>query len=93
MDLSTLTRLFDGLDSYIIAVDSDFNIKFTNGRISLISGRHPDEMLNKKCYSIIHGYSKPCKNCPIAENKNFSGTKVIIKDIVTYRAVRIISFK
>ena len=29
MDLNTLTRLFDGLDSYIIAVDSEFNIKFS----------------------------------------------------------------
>ncbi len=85
MDLNTLTRLFDGLDSYIIAVDSEFNIKFTNGRISLISGKHPDEMVNKKCYNIIHGYNQPCKNCPIAENKDFSGTKVLIKDIVTYK--------
>ena len=88
MDLNTLTRLFDGLDSYIIAVDSEFNIKFANGRVSLISGRHPDEMLNKKCYSVIHGYNKPCKNCPIAENKDFTGTKVIIKDIVTYKGDR-----
>ena len=52
MDLNTLTRLFDGLDSYIIAVDSEFNTKFTNGRVSLISGKHPDEMINKKCYNI-----------------------------------------
>ena len=88
MDLNTLTRLFDGLDSYIIAVDSEFNIKFANGRVSLISGRHPDEMLNKKCYSVIHGYNKPCKNCPIAKNKDFTGTKVIIKDIVTYKGDR-----
>ena len=89
MDLNTLTRLFDGLDSYIIAVDSEFNIKFTNGRVSLISGKHPDEMINKKCYNVIHGYVNPCKNCPIAENKNFSGTKVIIKDIITYTGNRI----
>ena len=89
MDLNTLTRLFDGLDSYIIAVDSEFNIKFTNGRVSLISGKHPDEMLNKKCYNVVHGYNKPCKNCPIAENKDFTGTKVIIKDIVTYKGERI----
>ncbi len=89
MDLNILTRLFDGLDAYIIAVDSEFNIKFANGRVSLISGRHPDEMLNKKCYNVVHGYNKPCKNCPIAENKDFSGTKVIIKDIVTYKGDRI----
>ncbi len=37
MDLNILTRLFDGLDAYIIAVDSEFNIKFANGRVSLIS--------------------------------------------------------
>ena len=59
MDLNTLTRLFDGLDSYIIAVDSEFNIKFANGRISFVSGKHPDEILNKKCYNVIHGYNKP----------------------------------
>ena len=35
MDLNTLTRLFDGLDSYIIAVDSEFNIKFLDKKCDM----------------------------------------------------------
>ena len=35
MDLNTLTRLFDGLDSYIIAVDSEFNIFFLTNRTNV----------------------------------------------------------
>ncbi len=88
MDSNTINRLFDGIDSYIITVDSDFNIKFANGKISLISGTHPDEMLNKKCYNVIHGYQKPCKDCPIAKNKDFTGTETIIQDVVTYKGNR-----
>ena len=89
MDSNTLNRLFDGIDSYIITVDNDFNIKFANGKISLISGTHPDEMLNKKCYNVIHGYLKPCKGCPIAEKKDFKGTETLIKDVVTYKGNRL----
>ncbi len=89
MDLNTLTRLFDGLDAYIIAIDSDFNLKFVNGRISLISGKHPDEVVGKKCYKMVHGYLEPCSNCPIAADKNLPGTAVLIKDIVKYTGERI----
>lgn len=88
MDFDILTRLFDGLDTYFMAVDGNFNVKFTNGRVSFISGRHPDEMMNKKCYKIIHGFNQPCKGCPIAENKDFTGTKVMVRDLVTYKGER-----
>lgn len=89
MEDNDLERLFDGIGSYIFTVDGDFNMKFCNGRLSSISGSHPDEMVGKKCYNIVHGYLKPCKGCPIAEKKGFTGMEVMVKDIIMYTGERI----
>lgn len=88
MDAKIINRLFDGLDAYIMTVDSEFNIKFCNGRMSLISGSHPDELVNRKCYASLYGYSEPCKDCPINKDKDFKGTVSIVQDIVTYKGER-----
>ena len=90
MDTKTLTNLFDGLDAFIFTVDSDLNIKFSNNKLSMISGKHPDDMINKKCYNAVHGYTSPCKDCPIVKKKDFTGTETIVKDVIAYTGERLI---
>jgi PAS domain S-box-containing protein/putative nucleotidyltransferase with HDIG domain len=56
---------FDGMPYGVLMVDKSFNIIRANKYISDKFGIPIKELINKKCYSIIHKSDKPIKNCPL----------------------------
>ena len=82
-------KILNGINACIFTVGGDFSIKFCNGRVPLISGRHPDELLNKKCYEAVFGLKAPCKSCPLAKGV-FDGSVSFEQDSVIYTGERMV---
>lgn len=86
--MEKLSQLFDGINIDIFVIDKEYNIKYCNCRAASTAGKHPDELINKKCYISVFGFQKPCKNCPIEAEGEFSGTREITHDAILYDGER-----
>ena len=64
---------FDSITDGISILDKDFNIIKANKAFAESVGLSPREVINKKCYELIHGTTTPVLNCPnkitLKENK------------------------
>lgn len=86
--MDRISQLVDSINVDIFVIDNDFNIRYCNAALSSVAGRHPDDLVNKKCYSAIFGLSKNCKNCPMLVSKEFSGNKDIVHDAIAFNGDR-----
>ena len=65
---------FDSITDMISIVSKDFTILKANKAFSAYYGFKPEDVLNKKCYELVHNGDSPIPNCPhlttIADNKS-----------------------
>jgi putative nucleotidyltransferase with HDIG domain len=59
----------------VMLLNRDFNIIKTNDYISTLTGIPIKELINKKCYEIIHDTDKPIESCPLLKSSEVSGTE------------------
>jgi len=73
---------FDSITDLILIVDKDFTILKANRAFSAYYGLRPQDVINKKCYELIHDGDSPIPNCPhrttLAERK-LSGEEIFDK--------------
>lgn len=86
--MEKLSQILNGINIEIFVVDKDFNVKYCNVRLAEVAGKHPDEIVNKKCYSAIFALNKNCKNCPLVNNANTIGGAKITHDTIDYKGDR-----
>ena len=55
---------FDNIQDPIYITDAAFNIVKANKAFSKFAGRTFPEILNRKCYDLLHGSCEPFENCP-----------------------------
>lgn len=84
---------FDSITDMISIVDRDFTILKANKAFSAYFGLRPPDVINKKCYELVHDGDSPIPNCPhlktMAEKKP-SGEEIFDKR--TKRTFRIFTF-
>jgi len=84
---------FDSITDMISIVDKDFTILKANKAFSAYYGLQPPDVINKKCYELIHDGDSPVPNCPhrttMAEKKP-SGEEIFDKR--TKKTFRIFTF-
>lgn len=63
-----LKMITDGVDEGIMLLDSQYKILWTNAKVMHFFGKHPDEIIGKHCYELIHKLEAlPVEECPLAE--------------------------
>ncbi len=87
--LEDSSKILNGINAYVFTVGGDFSLKFCNGRVPLISGRHPDGLSDKKCYEAVFGLKSPCRACPLARGA-FNGSESFEQDTVIYTGERMV---
>jgi len=61
---------FDSMPYGVMLLDKKFNIIKTNEYISRLTGIPIKELINKKCYEIIHDTNRPLEGCPFLKPGN-----------------------
>ncbi len=84
VSLRDFNKIAHGMDIILFTIDKEFNIKFCNSDIVLVSGRHPDELVGKKCYNALFGYPSQCRDCPIKDGVVDESKSKFIKNVVAY---------
>jgi PAS domain S-box-containing protein len=57
---------FDSITDMIAIIDKNYNIVRANRALSARMGLHPREVINRKCYELLHETGMPTLNCPHA---------------------------
>ena len=60
----TLSGIIASMTDHMTMMDNEYNIVWANSLATQMFG--PD-LVGKKCYSVYHGYDKPCKSCVVRE--------------------------
>lgn len=60
--------MIDEFKTSLFKVDNDFKIIFASESLSIFLGVSINDIIGKRCYSLLNQYSSPCKFCPIANN-------------------------
>ncbi|MET0011298.1 PAS domain S-box protein [Dehalococcoides mccartyi] len=55
---------FDNISEIVFLLDNDFNIQRANRAFAKALNCQPQEILNKKCYEVLHHTNCPQVNCP-----------------------------
>jgi PAS domain S-box-containing protein/putative nucleotidyltransferase with HDIG domain len=66
---------FDSMPYGVMLLDRGFNIIKINDYISRLTGISIKELVNMKCYELIHGKDKPIEGCPLLKSGKVSGTE------------------
>jgi len=85
MDCAALLNV---IDSIVLEIDHDFKIKFINATAKSLTGKSSEKHINKKCFSVLFGFTEPCPNCQIENIKNGKIPLNIIHDAITHRGFR-----
>lgn len=64
---NTLRALFDSSPTSIYIIDRDFNLIAINMSRADLAGRPPQELVGKRCYSVLHQRETPCPDCRVAK--------------------------
>ena len=64
---NTLRALFDSSPTSIYIIDPDFNLIAINMSRADLAGRPPQELVGKRCYSVLHQRETPCPDCRVAQ--------------------------
>ena len=56
-------KTIDALSEMVYVVDEDYNLVKLNSAVATLSGKHPRELIGKKCYTAVFGKEKICESC------------------------------
>lgn len=82
------TDILNFLEDIVFEVDENYRITYINFPSKILTGKTPDAMAGKKCYSALFGLSETCAECQISAIKNKQIGKSIIHDTITHRGFR-----
>jgi len=68
---------FDSMPYGVMIIDSEFNIIKTNEYTSKLTGIPITELINKKCYEVIHGKDRVIEGCPLLKIGNAHSTEAV----------------
>ncbi len=68
---------FDSMPYGVMLLDKEFNIIKTNEYISKLTGIPITELINKKCYEVIHGKDRPMEGCPLLKIGNAHSAEAV----------------
>lgn len=84
---------FDSITDMISIHDKDYNIIRANKVFAKSFGLHPREVINRKCYEIVHGTNGPLANCP--HSKTCSLLQPVREEVIdprTNKILRVITY-
>ncbi|MBI5207505.1 MAG: PAS domain-containing protein, partial [Candidatus Firestonebacteria bacterium] len=58
------SKIFDVMDEAIFIIDNEFNIVRANKNLYQLTNFSETDILNKKCFEIIHKSNNPIETCP-----------------------------
>lgn len=65
-----LRTFFDNIPSYIYVIDQSYTILIINRRRSERVHMTPQELVGRKCYEKLFGFTSPCPQCKVADAFN-----------------------
>ncbi|MGC8768365.1 SpoIIE family protein phosphatase [Calditerrivibrio sp.] len=80
--------LLDVVDAIIMEIDEEYRIKYINNPVKNLTGKPKEKLINKKCFSVLFGFTEPCPNCQIENLKSGKIALNIIHDTITHRGFR-----
>lgn len=64
---NTLRALFDSSPTSIYIIDPNFNLIAINMSRADLAGSPPQELVGKRCYSVLHQRETPCPDCQVGK--------------------------
>ena len=61
--------MIDDFKTSIYKIDNDFKIVFASESLSIFLGISIEDIIGKRCYSLLNQNISPCKFCPIVSNR------------------------
>ncbi len=84
---------FDAIGDMISIHDANFTVLRANLAFAANRGKHPRDVVNKKCYEFWHGAGGPVSNCPhIRTLQNQQPATEEVRDPTTQRIFRVSTF-
>lgn len=87
---NTLDNIVNNIREFIMIVDEDYIVQYVPESIKRLTGRSPNRIIGRRCYSSIMGTNSPCKNCQLEALKEHKVTKMIDHEILTHRGFNVI---
>ena len=82
------TDILNFLEDIVFEVDENYRIIYINSPSKTLTGKAPDAITGKRCYSALFGRSEACPNCQVPTLKSNQIAKNIIHDTITHRGFR-----
>lgn len=76
------------LEDIVFEIDEHYHISYINYPSKNLTGKTPESITGKKCYSALFGLSEPCAECQMNTLKNNQMPKSIVHDTITHRGFR-----
>jgi len=77
--------LLDYIEDIVMVIDHGYRIRYVNKAIKNLVGKSPESITGKKCYSLLFGFTEPCRNCQIQNLKNNKLAINILHDAITHK--------
>lgn len=74
-----LTEIFDNIYDNLSILDEECNIIWANKQYYNRVGKKYNEILGKKCYSLLYHLSSPCHDCPCVKSLKTGKTEIAKK--------------
>ncbi|MGA1861752.1 SpoIIE family protein phosphatase [Deferribacter thermophilus] len=82
------TKLLDHIEELVLIIDGSYKIQYVNNNLKILTDKGKDEVLDKKCYSVLFKRTEPCENCQLESLKNKKFGKDIVHDTLNFRGFR-----
>lgn len=58
---------FNSLEEVMLIINKDYSVEKVNSSGLMLLGKSKEEIINRKCYQVIHGEDKTCTYCPFQQ--------------------------
>jgi sigma-B regulation protein RsbU (phosphoserine phosphatase) len=86
--MDSCREILNFIENIVIEVDKDYKIQYVNYSAKGLTGKSPEKLINKKCYSALFGHSEPCKGCQLQMMIENKIPNLITHDVLTHRGFR-----
>ncbi len=74
-----LENIFESISDMVCFIRKDYAVKSINKAVSKRLGKHPGEIIGKKCYEVFHGMNEPWSKCP--HHKTVETKKAFVEEV------------